>query len=319
MSQIDVSIIMINYNTYDFSVDAINSIIAYTKNLSYEIILVDNASPDGSGDRLYEKFNNKIIYVKSNDNIGTSKGFNLGLKYAHGKYILWLNTDVLINSNFIYQLYSFMEENRDCGICGGNVIDFNNNPAHSYSNDLLSIKFIKKDLNIFNRIIRRIFKKQVSYEFNYTKRPKKVGVIIGAQMMIRKSIIDEVGGFDEDIFMYAEESEFTYRAVSKTKCLVYSIPNATIKHLEGGSFTKDTRFNERRFYWFMLGTLKCIVKSYGEADGKKFLEIYKKRYQRILLILKLMNEKSRYKEILEKKNIIFKMLDNYPKILNVWR
>lgn len=319
MNQIDVSIIMINYNTYDFAVDAINSIIKFTTSLAYEIILVDNASPDGSGEKLKKQFENKIVYVSASDNVGTSKGFNLGLEYAKGKYILWLNTDILIASNFIYQLYNFMENKPDCGICGGNVIDFNNNPAHSYSNQLLSLRFIKQDLSTIRRIIRKIFKKQISYEYNYTKKPRKVGVIIGAQMMIRKSIIDQVGGFDEDIFMYAEESEFTYRAVTKAKTTVWSVPKATIKHLEGGSFSEQPTFNERRFYWFMLGTLKCLVKSYGLETGKKFLKIYYSRYKKLLFLLKIMNKKNKYAETATKQQIITKMLNNYPQILKTWR
>ena len=95
----DVSVIMINYNTFDLTKDALNSIFENTKDLTYEIILVDNASPDGSGEKLKELFQDKIVYLQSGGNLGTSKAFNLGLKRASGKYILWLNTDIHFQNN----------------------------------------------------------------------------------------------------------------------------------------------------------------------------------------------------------------------------
>ena len=97
----DVSVIMINYNTFDLTKDALESIFKHTEGLQYEIILIDNASPDGSGERLRDLFGEKIVYLQSGANLGTTKAFNLGLKQAKGKYILWLNTDILIKENFI--------------------------------------------------------------------------------------------------------------------------------------------------------------------------------------------------------------------------
>ena len=90
----DVSVIMINYNTFDLTKDAIESIFSQTDGIAYEIILVDNLSPDGSGERLRDLFGERIVYLQSGGNLGTSKAFNLGISRATGKYVLWLNTDI---------------------------------------------------------------------------------------------------------------------------------------------------------------------------------------------------------------------------------
>ena len=77
----DVSVIMINYNTFSLTKDALDSIFRETKGIDYEVILIDNASPDGSGDRLSALYGNKIVYLQSGGNLGTSKAFNIALKH----------------------------------------------------------------------------------------------------------------------------------------------------------------------------------------------------------------------------------------------
>ena len=100
----DVSVIMINYNTFELTQNALDSIFEYTSGLEYEIILIDNNSPDGSGEKLSAHFGDRIKYIQAGANLGTSKSFNLGLRAAGGKYVLWLNTDILIKENFIKKL-----------------------------------------------------------------------------------------------------------------------------------------------------------------------------------------------------------------------
>ena len=217
----DVSIIIINYNTFDLTKNTIEYIQSKTSNIDYEIILVDNSSPDGSGEKLKTIFNNSINYIQAANNLGTSKAFNLGLKEAIGKYVLWLNPDVVINDNFIFALYKFMEENHDCGACGGNLLGRDMKPTHSFRTKIPSLKTISKDLNITHRIFKKLFKKSFDYEYNYKNKPIKVGYITGADLMIKKSILDDIGGFDENIFMYSEEVEFQYRLLNKTTYKIY--------------------------------------------------------------------------------------------------
>ena len=271
----DVSIIIINYNTFELSKNAIESIFQHTQNLAYEIILVDNASPDSSGEKLKEYFGDKIVYIQSGGNLGTSKAFNLGVKSAKGKYVLWLNSDILLVDNFIKTLKDYMDEHSECGICGGNVIDFDGNPAHSFRRELPSARTVRKDRSIIRYALRKILKKKLSTEYNYTDKPMEVGYITGADMMTRRELLDRLGGFDERIFMYAEETEYTYR-VKELGYTVVCVPDAKIKHLEGSSFSGKTGFSERRCLWILQGITRYMQISYGKEEAINYLKVLAK-------------------------------------------
>ena len=129
----DVSIIIVNYNTADLIVDCIESINRYTKDISFEIIVVDNNSSDKSCSVLEEKFNN-IILIKSKDNLGFGRANNLGALTAKGKYLLLLNSDILLIDNSIKKFFDFMEEQpNEVAACGGNLYYPDMRPNFSYS------------------------------------------------------------------------------------------------------------------------------------------------------------------------------------------
>lgn len=268
----DVSIIIINYNTFELSKNAIESIFQHTQNLAYEIILVDNASPDGSGEKLKEYFGDKIVYIQSGGNLGTSKAFNLGVKNATGKYVLWLNSDILLVDNFIKTLKDYMDEHSECGICGGNVVDFKGNPAHSFRRKLPTAKTVRQDRSVIRFAFRKLFKKCINSEYNYTDKPMSVGYITGADMMTRKELLDRLGGFDERIFMYAEETEFTHR-VKNAGYTVVCVPNAKIKHLEGSSFSGKAKFSEKRCRWIIQGIARYMFIAYEKKECENYLKV----------------------------------------------
>ena len=291
----DVSIIMINYNTYELTKAAIESIFTYTKELIYEIILIDNASPDGSGEKLKGLFADRIKYIGNSENLGTSKAFNQGLSIAEGKYILWLNTDILLFDNFVKKLYDFMEENADCGVCGGNLLNAEKKPSHSFRKKMISVKTLKQDKCITRWALRKAFKKIISDGYNYSKKAKEVGYITGADMFVRKAVFDEIGGLDEDIFMYCEETEFQFRVKNRTKYKIMSVPWAKMIHLEGRSF--EGNFNVRRHRYSTIGTAIFIRKSYGEKQTIDYFESLKKNYKKYVIIcsfLQLKNKKEMY-------------------------
>lgn len=303
----DVSIVMINYNTFDLTKDAINSIKEYTKDISYEIILIDNLSPDGSGDKLNELFKDNIIYIQSGANLGTSKAFNIGAKKARGKYVLWINTDILIKENFIKKLFDFMEKNPSCGICGGNLVDFKGNPTHSFKRYLPNAKTIKKEKGLL--YIKNFNKNNVkkSLEYNYTGQPLEVGYITGADMMIRASLFEEVGYFNERIFMYAEETDFTFRA-KKAGYSVYSVPDAIMYHLEGASMGSKT-FSVNRFKFGNNGLCIYLNDNFGKDEVLKYLHICLKKYKKFRFIYKLLGKKDKASEYYLRINVIKEKLE----------
>ena len=301
----DVSVIMINYNTFDLTRDALESIFTHTEGIEFEIILIDNASPDGSGEKLRDLFGEKIVYIQAGANLGTSKAFNIGLKQSKGKYILWLNTDILMKENFIKKLYDYMESDPNCGICGGNILDFNGKPAHSYCKEFPDLKTLKKTQNIFYLLFCKAFRRRLFDQYNYSDRPIEVGYITGADMMIRRELFDRVGQFDEDIFMYGEETEFTYRVRHQTDMTVMSVPSAKIYHLEGASFSRDKAFSASRYRLVVSGTMIMYQKCFGRTAGMEYLKIIRRgrigRRNLSLLLLKknLAKKYSQQREVLD--------------------
>lgn len=245
----DVSVIIVNYNTLKLTKNTIDSVIEKTKNLKYEIILVDNASIDGSTEFFEKSYKNKIIFIKNKENLGFGRANNKGIEIAKGKYIFLLNSDTLLINNAIKILFDFMEENSNCGICGGNLYDSNKNPVISYELKLPQNKF-----NLFE-ILKKITRRKVVF-FNETNFPMEVGYISGADMLIRKNVLDKVEKFDKDFFMYYEETELTYR-IKKLGYKIISVPQAKIIHLEG----RSTVFKEQRFHMFLESKYKYFYKT----------------------------------------------------------
>lgn len=255
----DVSIIIVNYNTLDLTRKCIESVINQSKDFSYEIILVDNASSDGSKS-FFEKCDS-IKYIYSTKNLGFGLGNNLGIDLATGKYLLFLNSDTLLLNNAIKILYDFMEDNETVGVCGGNLFDSNMEPTISFERNRPSLISVLNDL-FGSRIYKLLYGKNLT--FNFTDRPISVGYVSGADMMVRKKIINQVGGFSKDFFMYYEETELTDR-INKLGYSIYSVPFAKVQHLEGKSFGKDVvLFNEKKetikLESFMVYLKKCHPK-----------------------------------------------------------
>ena len=155
-NNVRVSVIMINYNTFELTKNAVDSIFDNTKETAFEIVLVDNGSKDGSGAMLEEYFKDRIKYIGATENLGTSKAFNLGLKVCEGEYVLWLNSDTLCMGDFITELVKYMDDNPECGICGGNLFDFNKNPAHSFRRKLPDARTIRRDRSFVVSFFRKI-------------------------------------------------------------------------------------------------------------------------------------------------------------------
>lgn len=308
MINVDVSVIMINYNTYGYACDAIDGIFRYTSGIDYELILIDNASPDGSGEKLHARYGDRVIYVQAGANLGTSKAFNIGAKMARGKYVLWLNTDILIDDNFIKKLRDYMESDPGCGICGGNVLDFNGNPAHSHRKKLTSPSTARREYSYFVRLWRKLFKKQICLQYNYKNKPLEVGYITGADMMIRASLFAQIGYFDENIFMYSEEVDFTWRAAEKTGCKVINVPWAKIRHLEGASFGGENRFNPGRYARNLEGDLVYIGKRFGQKGKLAYLRALKRGNAKYIFMNTIFPNREKKNELKERQKVVGEFL-----------
>lgn len=234
-NQIDVSIIIVNYNTLKLTQDCIESIFNLTEGISFEVIVVDNASSDGSKD-VFDN-DSRIKYIYSKKNLGFGQGNNIGAEYANGKYLFFLNPDTLLENNAIYILANFLDCNPSAVACGGNLYDSQGNPTHSFRRYLPGFKW---EINLFSLGLFDLCIYGKNSEFNYSDKVLKVGYISGADLMIPKSIFIENNGFSKDFFLYYEETDLCNR-IKQNGGEIFSVPMAKIRHLESKSFPAEQK------------------------------------------------------------------------------
>lgn len=286
MPDIDISVIIVNYNSANLVSDCIDSVFEKTSGISYEIIVVDNASSDGSVDTLEKKYKDKIKTIASDENLGFGRANNLGNGQARGKFVFLLNPDTLLINNAIKILYDYMESDPGCGVAGGNLYLPDMTPAPSYCTEFDSLELEKKRSTYKSIISDKLKRGKKEVSFNQTDAPIKVAYIFGADMMMKKSVFDDVGGFDPDFFMYAEEEELTYRITQKGYSAI-CVPQAKIIHLEGATQKKSDEFSPRNFKTRMTGTMTYFYKRYGTEGVREFYRLRSKRYKKYVTIAKL--------------------------------
>lgn len=229
-----ISIVIVNYNGGRMVIDTIDSVVHSMDSLKYEVIVVDNASLDGSHEAIKKTFGEQVLFVEMGRNAGFAAANNAGVKKASGKYILFLNPDTIVLSNAIQTLVNYMESHPDVGACGGNLYNIKHEPNFSYWMLLPGWKMEMHSL-LSNVLLQLHY--HGSHQHNLTNQPKDVGYIMGADLMVTREVIDKVGCFDEDFFLFYEETELCYR-IHKAGYKIMNIPAAHIIHLEGQTIDK---------------------------------------------------------------------------------
>lgn len=222
----DVSIIIVNYNTCRILFECIASVYEKTKAVSYEIIVVDNASPDSSAEYIQSKYP-QVRLIALNHNLGFGGANNEGVKVATGKFVFFLNPDTILLNDAVSLLYDYMTAHRQAGICGVNLYTKEQDPNVSY---LPFPSYMKELVSIFK--FGKAENPDIRKYHNFGTAGKVNAFISGAAMMIRKNDLDQYGGFDSDFFMYYEDTELCYRFIKKGMEL-HSLPDARIIHLQG--------------------------------------------------------------------------------------
>lgn len=258
---IDVSIIIVNYNTRQMTAECINSVFEKTSGIEFEVILVDNASTDGSKEHFEKDI--RIKYIYSEENLGFGRANNLGFKQATGRNVLCLNPDTILQNNAIKILSDFLDTNDNAGGCGGCLLNRKNEPSNSYLKYAPGIK-----LEIINLI------KSVSFNRLYndiqsckSKSIMEVDSIIGADLMIKKSILNKVLGFCSDYFMFLEETDLCFRIKKEGYSLFY-VPTARIVHLEGQSFVDPSKINYKKLIFYEEGRRMYYKKNISYLNAK---------------------------------------------------
>lgn len=243
----DVSIVIVNYNTCDLLKNCIESIIKYTIDVSYEIIVVDNNSSDDSIEMIRSTFPN-VIVVANSENIGFGAANNIGKKKASGDYIFYLNSDTYFLNNAIKIFYQYFNnhKNENLGCLGCNLLNENKLVGFSYFNHISFsselLMYLKMNIKLFIATISRFFfrKKKQFKILNLGKYyVGKVDAVLGADMFMRNN---DNAFFDEYFFMYHEEADLQYNLLKKHNLISYIIEGPEIVHLGGGSSASNVDF-----------------------------------------------------------------------------
>lgn len=291
--QIDLSIIIVNYNTQDLTCDCIRSIKENTKNLRYEIILIDNNSSDGSIEAVKNKFKDVII-IKNSTNLGFSKANNQGIQKAKSDAILLLNSDTKLNDNSIKKALDYLKK-ADILTIRIKSYDGKNQQAGGYGPNLFNLlcwAFFLDDLPGVNRLIKPY---QIS-DLSFFDADHEVDWVIGAFFMTKRNIFDKIGLLDENIFMYGEEMEYCRRAKDAGFKIKYFAGPEVVHYGMGSSETGEGailgEYKALKYFFHKYGTnfsraiTNLIIKSsialrviiFSIIDREK-AKIYEKAYQ----------------------------------------
>jgi GT2 family glycosyltransferase len=230
-----VSIIIVSYNTRQCLKNCLNSIREKVIEITYEIIVVDNDSQDGSQEMLRKDFPDVTLIRSENKGFGTAN--NRGVRKAQGRNILFLNPDTLLINNAVKIMSDYLDTHPEVGICGGNLYRADGTtPANSCWNYFTGISHAINMITM--TLASRIIHPQ-THKYNHSNYPKPVACVSGAGLMTRQILFDQIGGFDEDFFMYVEDVDICYR-INKAGYSVICHPAAKIIHLEGQSSKANT-------------------------------------------------------------------------------
>ena len=224
----DLSVIIVNYNTLGVTSKAIRSVLEHHGKLASEIIVVDNASSDGSVAALRMRFP-QVTVLAAGYNGGYAWGNNIGIRHAQGRYLLILNPDAQVYDGTLERAVEYLDTNPEIGVLGGHV-SFETGIQQPTLFRQISLRSIFWNALIPNRLIRktRFFGDQ-----RYASRPRNtiqdVDIVAGCFMMLPRRTIDKVGMMDDRFFMYSEESEWCWR-IRQAGLKVHYNPNIRLMH-----------------------------------------------------------------------------------------
>ena len=254
----DVSIIIVNWNTKGLLRDCLSSVCENAGEIDYEIIVIDNASTDGSAEMVKNDFK-QVILIENSENRGFAAANNQGMVIAKGRYVLLLNSDTVVLDDAIAKTACFADENPQAAVIGCRVLNPDRTLQRtcfmfpSVLNMLLSSTYLYK---LFPK--SRFFgREQMTWWDRNDVRP--VDVVTGCYMLVRREAIEQVGMMDEQFFMYCEETDWCYRFREKGWMVMFA-PVGQIIHFGGQSTAQKP---VAMIVQLRLSIIKFIKKRYG--------------------------------------------------------
>jgi hypothetical protein len=223
----DISIVIVNYNAYDYTAQCLASIFEHPPQVSFEIVVVDNASADDSAGRLERDFP-QIELVRSPENRGIAGGNNLGIRSGTGRFVLLLNNDTIVLPGVLDRVSKFLDARPDVGGVGGNLL----NADKTFQSGACSFPTLAEELlNVtkLGLLIRDCYPSLPPF-----KEEREVDWMSTAFMLFRRVALENIGLVDERFFIYSDETDLEYR-LWKAGWKIYYLPDVNTIHFGGKS------------------------------------------------------------------------------------
>lgn len=253
-----LSIIIVSWNTRRLLADCLDSVYACAPSDLFEVLVVDNASSDGSAAMVKERFPQARL-IESEKNVGFAQGNNLAVPLCSGEYVLLLNPDTVVKPQALDELVRFMDAHSEAGAAGSRLL----NPDETLQPSCHPAPTLARELwRLFHLDRIRPFGAYHMHRWDMNQ-PREVDVIQGASFIVRKAILDKIGFLDGRYFMYSEEVDLCYR-LQKAGWKLYYVPASRVIHY-GGQSTKLVAAD--MFLQLYLGKLMYFRKHYGRLAG----------------------------------------------------
>jgi GT2 family glycosyltransferase len=267
MAPVELSIIIVNWNSKDYLAACLASIAAGAAGIAHEIIVVDSGSFDGCGEMLARDFP-AVRFIQSPDNLGFARANNLGAAQASGEALLFLNPDTEVRGRAIVQLYRQLQRLPDAGIVGCRLLNSDGTLQTSCVQPLPTISNQVFNADILLRLFPGIGLWTSAQCFEGRQTPVQVEAISGACMLMRREVFNRVQGFSTDYFMYAEDLDLCHKTRAAGFANYY-LNAAEIVHHGGGS----TRQRRSRFSEVMLPeSVSCLL---HKTRGRLYSRCYR--------------------------------------------
>lgn len=271
----DLSIIILNYNTKELLKNCLQSIYSIKDKLSFEVIVADNGSHDGSLEMVKNDFH-KVKVIDNEDNLGFAAGNNRGVPLSNGRFVLFLNSDTIVPSETLDYMVKFMDSDPSIGIStcqidlkiGGLDLDSH----RGFPTPWNSFCYFSGLAKIFPK--SRVFN---GYHLGHLdlKSVHEIDACVGAFLMIRREIGDKLKWWDEDYFFYGEDLDLCFRAKQLGYKIMYN-PNVKIIHYKGAS--SGVRKESARFTTATDETRRRVAKASVDAMRVFYKKHYSSKY-----------------------------------------
>jgi GT2 family glycosyltransferase len=230
--KIDLSIIIVNFNTPTLVKDAVESCLLASDGLEIEIIIVNNGSAEKKAVGSFDQ--TKVITIEQSENKGFGSAVNVGFANSHGKYCLLLNSDAKIITGALHKMVNFLDIYDKAGVVGGRIRNKDNLTEVSYG--FFPNLFVEFKLKIYKIMLENIDSIRKSFEKKMSKA-KKVDWLSGAFIMLKRNLFDKIDCFDESYFLYFEDIDFCKR-LSIEGYYAFYLPSAECIHEKSSSVKK---------------------------------------------------------------------------------